>query len=116
MSIVVFAMAGVAPTKPRWNQIFNGLAEEFSLCVSKQFRGARVGTTNYPLGIRDKDRVRRDLEKILQRGLSKLGPFTPRRSRCGLFRGIRRTHLWLQPVLDTTLFYPADATADHFLR
>jgi hypothetical protein len=78
--------------KPLGHQVLNGLAEKFGLSVTKKLRRARVRATNHPLGIRDKDCVWRDIEKVLQGGLSELGPSVLSRSRNIWFRRIRRAH------------------------
>ena len=113
MGIVVFAMAGMAAAEARRNQVLNGLPEQLALGVTKQFRRARVGATDDALGVRDKNRIGRHIEQVLQRGMSKLGPFVPRRSRCGLFRGIRRAHEWFQPELDSNWFGPEMQPENH---
>ena len=79
------------------NQVLDRLAEKLDLRVSKQFRRPRVRTPNYAGGIRDKNRVGRNIKKILQRGMSELGLFVLSRSRRVLFWGIGKAHTWLGP-------------------
>ena len=97
--VVVFAMAGMAPAKALRHQVFDGLPEQLRLRVTKQFRRTRVRATDHPFGIRDKNRVGRNIKQILQRGMSELGPFVLGRSRCVLFRGIRWAHGLVGPCL-----------------
>ncbi len=82
----------MVPAEALRNKILDRLPEQLRLRVAKQLRRARVRATNHPFGIRDKNRVRRNIKQILQRGVSELGPFVLGRSRCVLFRGIRRAH------------------------
>jgi hypothetical protein len=113
MGVVVFAMAGVAGAEAGGDQILDWLADELGLGVTKQLCRTRVCATDYAFGIRDKDRVWRDLEQVLQRGLSKLSLMVRRRCRCGLLRGIRRAHEWLQPELDSNWFGPGMQPENH---
>jgi hypothetical protein len=70
--------------------------------VTKKLGGARVSATDNALGIRDKDGVGRNIEQVLQRGSSELGPILLRDFRCGLIRGIR----WLHYGYDLNGKYP----------
>ena len=48
------------------DQILDGLADKFRLCVTKQFRRARIRATDITaFGVRDKDRVGRNIKQIL---------------------------------------------------
>ena len=81
------------------NEILHRLAEKLNLRVTKKFRRARVGATNHPLGVCDKNRVWRDIEQILQRRVSELSPFEAGPSRRFPIWGIRWEHApvtWLQ--------------------
>ena len=60
--IVVFAMTRMASAKTFRNQVFDGLAEQLDLGVTEQLRRPRVRTTNYACGVRDKNRVGRNIE------------------------------------------------------
>ena len=91
----------MVPAEALRNKILNRLPVKFRLCVTEKFRRTRVRATDHPIGIRDKNRVGRNLEQILQRELSELGPFLLGHSRCVLFRGIRRSQ-GVGPCEDST--------------
>ena len=74
MCMVFFAMAGVAHAESFGNEIFDRLAKQLCLRVTKQPRCSRIRITDQPFGIRDKNRVRRNFEKVLERSVSELGP------------------------------------------
>jgi hypothetical protein len=92
MRIEIFAVTGMTAAKPQGDQVFDGLAEELDLRVTKKLGGTRIRATDYTLGVGDKDGVWRDIKKVLQGGLSELGPYVLSRSRCVWFRRISRTH------------------------
>lgn len=72
--MVFFAMAGVARAESFGNETFDRQAEQLCLCETKQLRCSRIRITDQPFGIRDKNRIRRNFEKILERSVSELGP------------------------------------------
>ena len=92
MCMIVFAVRRMTAPESLRHQILDGFPDEFVLSMTKEFAGTRVCRTDCASGIRDNYGVWRDLKEIFQRRMSELGPVVPSRSRCVLFRGIRRAH------------------------
>jgi hypothetical protein len=55
-------LRSVASSQALRDQFVNHHSDQFIMGVSKEFRRARVRLTDHPIGIRDNNRVWRDLE------------------------------------------------------
>ena len=78
-------MIGMARPEAFGDQALNGLAEQLHLCVTEQLGGMRIRSADYAVAVRNKNRVGRNIEQILQRRLSNLGLVEFGPSRCCLF-------------------------------
>ena len=98
MGVVILPVAGMMPAKPQRDEAFNRHSDQICRAVTKKLCCTRVRGPDDPLGVRDENCIWRNLEEVIQSGLSELGPYVLSRSRCVLFRGIRRAHDWLRGV------------------
>ncbi len=99
VSAVVFAMAGMAAAEARGNEHLDVLTEKLLGGVAELLPCTRVRGADYPVSVRNEDRVRRELEEALDDVLGKAlrdALF----SICGPPRGIQGTHVVLPTLAE----------------
>ncbi len=92
MCIEFVAMAGMPAAETLRYKALDLQPCKLRRTVTEQLASTRVCATNEPMGIGDEDGIRRNLEEVVRRCVSELGPTASSLSHCVRFRGIRRAH------------------------